>query len=119
MVPKRCGLTSESKTVTPAPIPSSANVLGVASFLTGVFVGTAISMLAVTLEQRYGYSQLETSYFITVRSGIMLVVSFAVTPVLQRVFGVLASAVGGTLFAALMICAFAVTDHAVLALAFF
>jgi MFS family permease len=63
-----------SKVVERAPVPFAANVLGIASFLTGVFVGTAISMLAVTLEARYGYSQLETSYFITCRSGIMLVV---------------------------------------------
>jgi MFS family permease len=82
---------------TVSPMPFVAYPVGLSNFLVGMSFAIVMSMLAISLEEKFGFSPKEVGYTMTGAAIVMLICSIFVTPFLQKSIGVVRTAVLGSI----------------------
>jgi MFS family permease len=79
------------------PLPFVVYPVGLSNFLVGMSFAIVMSMLAISLEEKFNFSPKEVGYTMTGAALVMLTCSLFVTPFLQKKIGVVRTAVSGSI----------------------
>jgi len=88
---------AEAVPAEPSRMPLVAWPVGLSNFLVGMSFAIVMSMLAISLEENFGFSPKEVGYTMTGAAIVMLIFSVGVAPFLQKKVGVVRTALFGSI----------------------